>query len=258
MGRLERNSAAIRRYLTEVLPKLEKSTVAPDEPPDRKHRGGSRSPWGRGGDEIVEANRAASLVLTPLIAQMRASGAGWKGVSFSEVLLAVGNHPGVTQTWREHSKTLEAALWQMCLLVARAAHVRWDAAEIRIGGEVLKRAGEPLELDRLVVVGPGDREAHSHVQAAAQDREEARRAGMAESHHIRYEQLRELEEQGYSREAAKARWSEEHDMSVPTIRDSIRFVEKGEWPDGTPVTQELRWEGLRYRYEPDDEDGDAA
>jgi hypothetical protein len=235
MGRLERNSAAIRRYLTEVLPKLEKSTVAPEEPPDRKHRGGSRPPWGRGGDEIVEANRAASLVLTPLLSEMRASGAGYKGASFSEILLAVGNHPGVTQTWREHSRTLEAALWQMCLLVARAAHIRWDAAEIRIGGEVLKRAGEPLELDRLVVVRPedGQLEANQWKLAHNRDNNEKKTIRKEDSWRRMDAEIRAImESEGCGVEEAVGRYRKSRDVSRAWCYEALAFCRAQREGDG--------------------------
>lgn len=135
---------------------------------------------------------------------------------------------------------------------------RWKAGETqqdRNRADLFKRTVKCME-ERLndkwphiqirINIPRRDEEADTPIQGGARDREESRRKGYALAHHIRYQGLLALQNRypEATRASLKAMWSEEFDMSIPTIRDSIRFCECHEWPDGTPVEQHLRWGGV--------------
>jgi hypothetical protein len=275
MGRLERNSAAIRRYLTEVLPKLEKSTVAPEEPPDRKHRGGSRSPWGRGGDEIVEANRAASRIITPLVREAvtlsRALQEGcprlgkmFGGVAFHEVLLAAWQHPGIVRSWKaretKEDRAHDDALWQMCVLMARSAQAEWDSREItNLKGEVLKEATQELEIADLLDVPQEDEQLEASQWQLAHNRDvnEKKSLEAQDSYRSLNAEMDEIRAQGApnDKEAikvlrARRKARKDPDVSPATVYRARAFC-RGE--------VEMAEQGRVYRLKDGDgDDGEAA
>jgi hypothetical protein len=244
--RLDAYAGQVMRYVEYVWPKLERTGGVPDVPMDRKAKGESAPPvgdhalrvMGKNGGKEWDENGAplTSQVAREVFAMMRAeldvleggrnSMKSSSGYGFTEVLRAVREDAGRITAWRA-GETTEAeskytALWEACKYVA------W----VLLYHDPREEGGEPYDL--WVKVSQEDLAARTRRQGAALDREAGRRDQMAKAHHRRYEALLAIEREhpDMSREAAKVEWSKRHDMSVSTIRDSIHFCERHEWPGG--------------------------
>lgn len=238
------NAREIEKYLEYRPIVTEVSTRGEAQVRARKAKGSSKMPVTDRTTEWWEQedNRDAAGYLNWRIEQLARTPTKWRGIWFSVLINKLYDEPGIIRTWRseetEGDRRALAAFSKMCRLLADSL---------------------PPGMELVVQINPKALPAKDKRQAAALDREARRRASHARSHRLRYAGLQAIEREfpEITREAAKAIWSERFDMSVSTIRDSIRFCEKHEWPGvrgkhggwqarGEPVAPE-------HRYYPDGE-----
>ncbi len=185
-------------------------------------------------------NVHAAIVLQPYLYKLSI----FNGIrrNLYEPFFLVERDPNLLRDWRKRQtaeqREMHDRFQEVCRIVAQALY--YDTRDNFDG---------PIKIS--VEINRDDQEVDTNSQAAARDREEAKRPSNAMAHQIRYSQFREIEEdeelnqpEPMSREAAKGVWQQRHNMSIRTIEDSIRFCEKHEWPDGAPVKLEFRYQGI--------------
>ncbi len=153
MSRLNRNASAVRAYIVEVWPRLEKPGGVPDVPFGRKHKGTTRPPTTDRALRLMDANRHSSKILAPLIRELRAHDVSHNGIKVNGILLAVEYDPAAARNWKAKDAPEETALWKTCLLLAQAAQAKWDPRGLtEPNGDVVKEAGTPLDMQALDLV----------------------------------------------------------------------------------------------------------
>lgn len=223
---VKRNASQVRRFLTLLLPRLERSTAISDEPFDRKARGSSRAPLPDSALWLIESNRDAIRILNPIVAEVRASGVSYRGARFDWMLSALSEDPGVVRRWEARRTAFEErradALEEMCLLVAYAVRDRYGP-----------------EREIRVVTNPRDEELPSGT-TPRQARDRERKLDARDSWRKMAASVERVErEQGASREAAKEMVAREYDCCVSTVEKALTFV-KRERQDARAVNAE--WE----------------
>jgi hypothetical protein len=241
MGELERNAAAVGRYLEIVHHKVERAIVGSEEPYDRKSKGSSRPPMSEPALLLAMKNRHASKILEPLLHEMRHRADTWNGIRFSELLEAVRYDPAAARNWRrkrtEEESAKAEAWWKMCVLLARTAQARWHKAELTAPDPddpektlVVKDADSPLDLSRLVITDHKDEEAGNPKKAAARDREADKKNQHEEAKRARVRHIREIQQREKSKglphdeESAMRLWTLETGMSYATACRAMEFV----------------------------------
>ncbi len=163
MSRLHRNASAVRAYIVEVWPRIEKPGGVPDVPFGRKHKGTTRPPTTDRALRLMDANRHASKILAPLLNEVRAHDISYGGIRVNSILFAVEYDAAAARGWKAENAPEDDVLWKLCLLLARAAQANWDGKEIAeppvrdkagnlLPAAVVKEAGTPLDMQALGLV----------------------------------------------------------------------------------------------------------
>jgi hypothetical protein len=186
----------------------------PNKPMREEDRGESRPPAGEKAFRFWEANRIPAKYIGWRVASLMRHNTSYGPVSFSELLTELYRNPAIIQAWKagetEQDVIEHRAFQKLCYLIAQ---------------DIL--ACNP-DVQISVIISPKDQPVATKTEARDKDRRITRN----ESYRRRYESYRRLEremgvdEGAASREAAKARFSEREDISVPTIERLISFVEK--------------------------------
>lgn len=211
---VEHNARQIERYLEWVWHLIEKSLMMPEEPPDRKHKGGARWLLSDAQWKLILENRAATAHLEPIIQEAKRTEARFSGVYFSDLINEVTYRPDAVAKFRTmrgvfgYEGKRARAFFKMCRLFADGLR-EYDGPG---GGFVLsvKTTLYNAEDDPRRVPGGKPR---TH---AAQD-----------SYRRMVEEMESMVLSGtHSKEGAKAAKADELMCSMGRIKDAITFVNK--------------------------------
>lgn len=123
VGLLERNAAAIARYVEHVRPRIPRGSHAPETPMNRKERGKSTSVLSAKGEWLVEENREAAGIIEGLLDEMKRGEKTLRGVSLRWMVRELEEDPAAARNWKRRRTPEEShhaeVWWQACLLAAR-------------------------------------------------------------------------------------------------------------------------------------------